>query len=222
MSEVVESMSAVEEAVEKLKAGIRTGKYVPGQRFVSSDLERDLGVGRSTVREALRELAGDGYVVQEANRGTFVRRLEKADVLNMNRVREVIEGLAAGLAAERIKQGASATKLKALYREITDVGKSDDVPGYMALNEQLHTLIIEMSENPWLQSAVERLRLPLLRIQYDRFVNQEGKEDSMEGHDKVVSAILAGDGPKAERAMRAHIRGSRRLIERLTNEDLGL
>ena len=76
-------MSAVEDTVNKLKLRIKQWQYAPGQHLIEDDLKNDLKVGRSTIREALHRLAGDGYVVQQANKGTSVRSLNRNDVIQI-------------------------------------------------------------------------------------------------------------------------------------------
>ncbi len=214
-------MSAIENTVSKLKSRIKQGYYAPGQRLIERDLERDLKVGRSTVREALRRLAGDGLVVQEANRGTSIRALSRSDVIHIYTVREVIEGLAARLAANNIDTGDNKKRLKAALHDMRAVSKKNEFLKYMELNEQLHKLIIEISENPWLPGIAEQLWLPVFRLQFNRFIQANSMKVSLEGHERIIKAILDGDGPRAERFMRAHIRSAQKTVLVIPEEFFG-
>ena len=203
-------MSVVDITVEKLKERIKQWHYAPGQRLIESDLERDLNVGRSTVREALRRLAGDGFVVHQPNRGTIVRALSREDVLHIYSVREVIEGLAASLAARNIERGNNRRRLEDIRRKISKAVVEEDIAAYMDLNEQLHNLIIEISENPWLSSISEKLWLPIFRIQFNRFIKKKTKKTSIDEHQQIIQALLDGDSARSEKFMRAHIRSSQK------------
>jgi len=214
-------MSAIENTVSKLKSRIKQGYYAPGQRLIERDLERDLKVGRSTIREALRRLAGDGLVVQEANRGTSVRALSRSDVIHIYSVREVVEGLAARLAAKNINSGDNASRLKTILRDMRMISNKNEVLTYMEHNEQLHKLIIEISANPWLPGIAEQLWLPIFRIQFNRFVQANSMKKSLAGHERVIRAILDGDGPKAERIMRSHVRSSQKFVLVIPEEFFG-
>ncbi len=214
-------MSVIQNTVNKLKLRIKQGYYAPGQRLIERDLEKDLNVGRGTVREALRRLAGDGFVVQEANRGTSIRSLSRSDVMHIYTVREVIEGLAARLAAENITIGNNMKRLESALHDMRAISNKGEYLKYMEHNESLHQLIIEISANPWLPGIAEQLWLPIFRIQFNRFIQANSMQESLTGHEQIIKAILDGDGPKAEKIMREHIRSSQKVVQLIPEEFFG-
>ena len=92
----------------------------------------------------------------------------------------------------------------------------------MNSNEDLHKLVVEMSGNEWLMDLVNQLRLPVFRLQFNRLLDPSAKDESLSGHEKVAAAVLAGDGTKAERAMKAHVRNSGRVLLELPEASFGL
>src|SRR5690606_40520336 len=84
-----------------IKSRIHRGGYAPGQRLIEVDLAEQFAVGRGRIREAFKTLVGEGYLEFVKNRGVYVRRFSRAEILEMGRVREVLEGLSARLAAEK-------------------------------------------------------------------------------------------------------------------------
>ena len=217
------SPTVVEYALDALRSGIKEGRYTPGQRLIEADLTRELNVSRGPVREAMHRLAGEGLVVIEPHRGVVVRRLTREDVANLYEVREGIEGLAARLAAKHIDEADNAKRLRAAIKRMRDVFDSGDAAAYMESNESLHGLIFELSGNNALVKMVQQLRLPVFRLQFSRMMRSsaEAKNDSVEDHEKVVQAILAGNPKKAERAMRTHVRHAGRMILHLPDNSFG-
>ena len=97
------SVSAVDQVIHSVKDGIREARYAPGQRLAESELMREAGVSRGSVREALRRLASEGFVEWQRYRGASIVRMSRAQVLDFLHLRELLEGFAARSAAERIE-----------------------------------------------------------------------------------------------------------------------
>ena len=87
-------------AVNALRSKIVAGEYGPRVRLTEKNLEEDLGVSRTVVREALRQLESEQLISIEPNIGPSVRELTFDDVVNLYQVRGVLEGAAGGLAAQ--------------------------------------------------------------------------------------------------------------------------
>src|SRR5690242_1003750 len=81
---------------------IHRGELKPGDRITEGEVAGRLGISRSPVREAFARLIHDGLVVQNPRRGTYIAKLEPADIDEIREVRALIEGYAARLAASRL------------------------------------------------------------------------------------------------------------------------
>jgi DNA-binding GntR family transcriptional regulator len=208
--------------VQAIRSGIKEGIYAPGQRLIESELTRTFGVSRGPLREAMWRLAGEGLVRIEPNRGVTVRKLSRAEVRHIYEIREMLEGLAARLAADQIDSGDHRSRLRSAQRTLDQCRKTNDVNGYILANEQLHELIVELSENELLSSLLGQLRVPIFRLQFRRFLAiPSAISASAEQHAEVLNAILAGESGAAERAMRRHIRESGQLIQDLPDSGFG-
>ena len=86
---------------DKLRHGIASGRYKPGERLVEERLAAELGVSRNPVREAIRSLASEGLIEVTPRRGAVVMSLDRDDAWEMIEVRAALEGLNARLAARR-------------------------------------------------------------------------------------------------------------------------
>lgn len=196
----------VPQLVEWLKQRIMQGVLVPGQRLVEADISRETGAGRAHVREALRRMEVDGFVSIEHYRGASVRRLSRADVQAIGEVREMMEGLAARLAASAGLSAAAREELRRLQRQMDEAADRREVDRYQAANRRYHAFIVEHANNAYVASFLERLRVPILGLQFRAFFASESGLERNADHRKITAAILKGDAEAAEAAMRAHIR----------------
>lgn len=208
---------AVARVVAHVREALLEGRLAPGQRLVEADLARDAGAGRGSVREALRRLDAEGTVTLERHRGASIRKLTRADVVALYDVREVVEGLAARLAAKRGLGKAIAASHEASRR----AAAKNDAAGYARANAAFHQAILAAADHPMLPELVERLRLPVLRVQFRALLGAETMARSQADHARIVAALRAKDAAKAEAAMRAHIRRSAGVIAKLPDGTFG-
>jgi DNA-binding GntR family transcriptional regulator len=218
-SHAVQEPSVVERVIAHIRAGIRDGRFAPGQRLIESDLQSALGVSRGPVREGIRRLAAENVLHLELHKGARVRQVSAAEINSIYEVREVLEGLAARLAAEN--SGRAASGLPALEKEF-DRSFDGTSQSYLHYNEQFHRLILQMSGNAELSRLVENLHIPTFILLVHVLVDAPSIKRARAEHRPIVQAILKKDGPKAERAMRAHIRSTRRFVLREAKRRLGL
>jgi DNA-binding GntR family transcriptional regulator len=205
-----EASSTTDAVLQFIKDGIRTGRFAPGQRLRERELVEGCSVSRSAVREALRTLAADGTIIIEHRRSAVVRQFTREEVWAQHQIREVLEGLAASLAAGRATVSGSGQDLLTLEREMTQAMTRVDVPHYWRLNIELHRLIVRMSGNASIQEHLDRAMTTQVRLQAARFMDETWMQRSHAEHTAIVYAILSGDSSEAEAAMRRHIRGTRR------------
>jgi DNA-binding GntR family transcriptional regulator len=198
--------TVVEYAIDALREAVREGRLAPGQRLVVAEVTRMLGVSNGPVREAIRRLTGEGLVEITPHRGASVRTFSSRDVREIFQVREVVEGLAARLAAERIGVGDYRARLTTLQTQAAQV--LADGRGYVAHNQAFHELIYEMAGNERVREQSRQLTLPIYRLRYHYLIDTGYARTSAGEHQAVAEAILDGDPVRAERAMRNHIRNS--------------
>jgi DNA-binding GntR family transcriptional regulator len=208
--------SVVEVIIEKIKEGIVQGRFAPGQRLIEGEIQKVFEVSRGPIREAIRRLAAEGMVELRHNAGATVRSLTRADVCKLFDVREVLEGLAARLAARlaasRIHDAkemrAELLKLQSTYRD----GSDGSARAYMQYNDEFHSLIVRMSGNAQLIGLIAQVQVRVYRLQLHALHSPRAFAAMQREHEAVVTAVLAGDGAGAERAMRRHIRQSLALV----------
>ena len=198
-------ISAVDQVMDAIKAGIRNARYVPGQRLVEPDMMRDFDVSRGTVREALRRLAAEGFVSIELYRGASIRKMSRSEFVELNEIRALLEGYAAALAAQRMSK-AERKKLLEL-EQLWDRGTQNLT--YARYNEQFHALIVEASRHRQLPNFVQQAQLSIFRLQFHSILQTPvATRRSRLEHRRIVKAILKADALGAESAMRQHIQNS--------------
>jgi DNA-binding GntR family transcriptional regulator len=207
-------VAKLERAYQHLKNDILSGAYSPNERLVEAPLTRTLGVSRNTLRTVLARLEHEGLVVLEPNRGGRVRSFSMEEAHDMLRVREVLEGLVAGLAAVRATPEQCA-RLRAIVAETGQAVKDDDVMHYSDLNRQFHELVIEAAGSPQAATSLDALHFPLVKFQFQVTMVPGRKLENVAEHRDVLRAIEARDADRAERAARAHIQQIRATLERL-------
>jgi DNA-binding GntR family transcriptional regulator len=211
------SVSVVEKIVDAIRSDIKAGRVAPGQRLIESEIRVALGASRPSIRDAMRRLEAEGLVEVEHHKGARVRRLTPTDTEHIYQIREALEGVAARLAAENIGKRNYRKRLQSLEREFE---KNDDgLPStYHHYNEQFHHLIVEMSENERLIRMTQQLHHSAFLTLIQVVTSRETEARAREEHKPIVTAILKGDGPAAERAMRSHVRHTGRvLVTRIVN-----
>ena len=130
--------------------GLYEGRFAPGQRLVEGDLTALYGVSRGPVREALSRLAAEGIVELRPQRGAVVRRLSRAEAIDIMRVVGSLMGLAARLAVGRIDAPGMAARLQTLLAELESFDPSNpaaDAKGYVKLpNVNSFVEVMDMQE----------------------------------------------------------------------------
>lgn len=188
----------------RLRDEILDGAFPPGARLVEVTLGERYGVGRAAVRSAILELAVEGLVEHEVNRGASVRRIPIAIAIEIAEARSALEGILARQAAERATD-AERSELAGVIADMYAAVAADDHARYSALNRVLHRRVREIGGHSIASELVENLRNRGAHQEY-RLALRPGRSNvSLPQHERIVDAIIAGDGAGAERAMHAHL-----------------
>jgi len=198
--------TVVEYTITELREAIREGRFAPGQRLVVADVTRSFGVSAGPVREAIRRLTGEGLIDIVPHRGATVRTFSLQEVRDIFDLREVIEGMTARAAARRIDQDDNRERLEAC-RDAMEAAV-DKPHEYVSGNQAFHELLYRIAGNGKAVEIATQLTLPIYRMQFHRMMDPDYTRTSMDEHDTVIAAVLAGDEEAAEREMRRHIRHS--------------
>ncbi|WP_239025296.1 GntR family transcriptional regulator [Rhodoligotrophos defluvii] len=187
-----------------LRRAIETGHFMPSQRLVETELAAWLGTNRSNVKLALGKLEQEGLVVSEPNRGARVRVISEREALEILQVRTALESLIARQAAEKATS-ADHDRLREILQNMRDAIDQEDFTGYSGHNGRLHAEIRKISGHETASRLLAMLNSQLVRFQFRTILYPGRIHQSLREHTEIVTAICAGDGDRAEKAMRDHL-----------------
>lgn len=192
-----------EQVKDYLIDAIVKGIIPAGERIVETRIARQLGVSQAPVREAIRELDLMGLVETEPFRGSYVRKLSRADLEEVYAVRANLEGMAASIAARKMGDDDLA-ELSRVVTRMEEAAARGDLRGMIAEDVRFHEKIVEAAGNRFL------MRLwTIVRMANWTFVTTRLAQDRLsylaQRHRDVLRALETRDPQAAEQAMRDHI-----------------
>lgn len=190
------------QVVDNLRQAIVERRLAPGQRLIERELVELTGVSRTSVREALRELAVEGLVTAIPNKGTVVTNVSAEEARQLYQVRSVLEGLAARLFVENATPAQRAALIKALRRIERLAAKGEPL---LAAKDSFYDVLFESGGNDALRTIVAGLhaRVNVLR---SLSLSVPGRAtETVTEMQAIVDAIVAGDADAAAKACSAHV-----------------
>jgi DNA-binding GntR family transcriptional regulator len=194
--------SAVAEA---LRALITEGALAPGARLNERALCDRLGVSRTPLREAFRELASEGLIELTPNRGAQVVALSGRDIQDAFELMGALEALAGELACARITAEETA-QVKALTFQMLACRARRDLPAYYRLNREIHDRINAAARNRALAQAYAKQNLRIQNLRFRSNFDEDKWAKAAREHEAMVEALEARDGPRLASILRDHLR----------------
>lgn len=200
--------STPDRVADAIGKGILMRRFSVGQRLVEADLTRDLGVSRSTVREALRILASSGVVDLMPFRGAVIRSLTREDAASLLGVLEVLSGLAARLAATHIHIGDNARRFKAAARNLVEANTPEALERVLDERANYYKVMFEIAGSSELDRVLPQARAHLFRAQFYQYLTTADLRAMVTEYRGITEAILEGNPATAESRMRRHLQKS--------------
>jgi len=199
--------TAAETVLQELRSALTTGHLLPGQQLIQEDLASDLGVSRVPIRESLKILEGEGQVTYHPNRGYFVTELSADDLIELYRIREILEAeaLAEALAKAVVEvSDADIADIEAILSKVNEAAKSGDVAVLTETNRAFHFAIIELSGMNRLSRLIRQLwdASDIYRTVY--FRDPVNRERIHSEHQEIMDALKSRDAQALIRAQNNH------------------
>ncbi len=191
-------------AYSELRDRIVTLKIAPGEPIDEDALGRELEIGRTPVREAIKRLALENLVTVFPRRGTFASEINITDLADISDVRVQLEGHAAYRASQRITP-AQRAELDLLLVQLADSQGSDDVDALMALDAGVHRFVHRCAGNPYLEETLGRYFNLSLRIWFLVVDRLPHLFTHVHGHEELLQAIASANAERARDVMVDHI-----------------
>lgn len=187
-----------------LRRRVQTTDLPPGARISETEIAAEIGISRQPVREAFIRLAGDGLAEVKPQRGTYIGKISVSSVLSARLIREAVESdLARMVAAQRPGDG-----LAAMQAEI-DLQKRylgpDDVERFVESDDRFHRQLAVAAGHEAVWNDLERLKAQINRLRH-LSMRVFDRQHTVDQHQRILDALMAGDGTAAEAAIRTHLR----------------
>jgi len=200
-----------EKAYNQIKGKIITAKLPPGSVINEAQLMKEFSLGRTPIREAIKQLQMENLVMVTPRKGMFVADIAVTDLLQIFEVRVELESFATRLAAYRITEPEIAElQILAERYQMTDLSDKDAL---IKLDGEFHSLLAKATHNKYLIKEIESYYNLSLRIWYIALRYAKPEEINVNAHIEILQAIQARDPEKAGQRMKQHIQDFHKTIK---------
>jgi DNA-binding GntR family transcriptional regulator len=206
-----------EVVLEALREAIISGVFEPGERLMEIQLAEEMGVSRTPVREAIRKLELEGFVVMIPRKGAYVAGVSHKDVKDVFEIRAALEGLAAGLAAENI----TAEEIEQLEKVLDFEKEPDSLEEMVQDDTDFHALLYKISNNERLTGILGNLREQIQRFRTTSLAVPGRVKYALQEHRAIFEAVAKHDVEKARALATAHIENAAEVMFKTLGEKPG-
>lgn len=189
----------------QLQNDILNGKYQPGESLIETKLSEEMGVSRTPIREAIRQLELEGLVQSIPNKGAIVKGISAQDIEDIYTIRMLIEGLAARWAAEKITPWELSELKEALELEEFYTLKND-TDHLLKFDSRFHEIIFKASKSKPLMHTLSTFHHYVQRARNTSLSSPGRAQEVLEEHKAILQAIIDRDVERAERLTTEHVR----------------
>lgn len=201
--------SLFERAYTHLRDMVVTLEIPPGAPINEEQLSKELDLGRTPIREAIKRLEAEGLVAIYPRRGTFATKVDIADHALITDVRRVLEGHAAQRAAER----ATAADREALAELIESIrSRHSSADELMQLDTTIHREVYRCTYNPFLAATLHQYYNLALRIWYLFLDRLPDMTSHLDEHIPLLEAIANGEAERAHTVASEHVTSFERTV----------
>jgi DNA-binding GntR family transcriptional regulator len=197
-----------------LRERIVEGYYPQGVKLVEQDLAQEFGTSRPMLREILGDLESLGLVEKFPNRGTTVRRIDSRSLLEIMEIREVLEGLAARLAAQNSQPQDWLDLEEQFDKPFEQIVENSEFDKYLDLISTFRDRMVAAARSEELSKLIISMYAKIQIVQR-RIVILPGRiQQAIEEHRAVLRAIMEGNPEKAEKMKRVNMKNARECLEK--------
>jgi DNA-binding GntR family transcriptional regulator len=189
---------------KQLRNDILSGKYLKDEELREVAIAEELGVSRTPVREAFRQLELEGLLQIIPNKGAYVQGITAKDVEDIYKIRSLLEGLCVKIATEKI----TPQKMEALEENILLSkfhAKKMHGEKLAELDNQFHEILYEASESRILEHLLKDFHQYVSKVREKNLTNNERGMASNEEHEEIMQAMKEQNAIKAEKLANQHI-----------------
>lgn len=202
--EVTDKYSLRGRVFHRLRDDILSGKYQEHEELKEIAIGEEMGVSRTPVREAFRQLELEGLIQIVPNKGAYVTGITEKDVKDIYMIRSLLEGLCARWATEHISKEQMEEMEENVYLAKFHAGKGH-LEQLADLDNRFHDIMYEACNSKMLEHQLKDFHQYVLRVRKKTLANVNRGPKSNEEHEQIMEAIKAGNGELAERLAHKHI-----------------
>lgn len=202
--EVTDKYSLRGRVFNKIREDILSGKYSHNEELKETAIGMELGVSRTPVREALRQLELEGLVSIIPNKGAYVNGISEKDIHDIYIIRSYLEGLCARWACDNITQ-VQIDELEEIVYLSEFHAKKEHHEQIVELDNKFHQMIYDASNSKILNHVLSDFHHYVQRIRKITLASETRATNSNKEHTAILEAIKQRDGEKAERLAHEHI-----------------
>ncbi len=203
-NEASDSYSLRGRVFNKLRENILNGVYDEGEELKEIAIGKELGVSRTPVREAFRQLELEGLIQIVPNKGAYVTGITPKDVHDIYMIRSSLEGMAARLAVKNITDEQLEEMEENVYLASFHASKGH-MEQMTELDNRFHHILYEACGSKMLENLLQDFHQYVIRIRKKTLSTKERGVASNEEHKAIMEAIKSKDEKKAEKLANAHI-----------------
>ena len=200
-----------EVVLESLREAIKNEILEPGERLMEIQLADALGVSRTPIREALRKLELEGFIVMVPRKGAYVADISLKDITDIMEIRLALEELAAGLAADRITE-EELEQMECSLVEKREAISQGDMERLVEVDTQFHEALYQASRNERLVAMLNNLREQIQRFRILSLSHPGRMKQSLNEHRSILEAVQEHDVMLARQLAREHIENAEQIL----------
>lgn len=209
-----------ERIVEFVKDSIISGRLKPGERVPEVDIAHSLGISRTPIREAFRQLESEGFITVMPRKGAVVSPITAKDVRDFYSIKSLLEGYAAKEACTKLTE-KEIRRLKTLNQQMEKCAAQSDIKNFFKLDNQFHETFLKTCGN-------DKLCLLAHQIveQFERFrimaLSLPGRMNtSVKQHEEIIEAFAGRDAEKVELLVRENAELSAEILVKELSRERG-
>lgn len=202
--EVTDKYSLRGRVFHKLREDILSGRYEEHEELKEVTIGEEMGVSRTPVREAFRQLELEGLIQIIPNKGAYVTGITEKDVKDIYMIRSLLEGLCARWATEHITNEQLEEMEENVYLAKFHAGKGH-MEQLAELDNRFHDIMYEACDSKMLEHQLRNFHDYVLRVRRNTLSSANRGKASNEEHEQIMEAIKAKDADNAEKLANMHI-----------------
>lgn len=199
---------------DRVRDEIINGDYNPGDKLIENRLAKELGVSRTPVREALKQLELDGLVESIPNRGVIVKGISDQDIYDIYTVRISIETIAARWAVERMTE-KDLEELEEIYDLMEFFTSKKNAKRIFELNTEFHEKIYSSTKSRFLENILRDFQLFIKSTRLESLKTEGRLDKALNEHKEILNALKDRDADLACEYIKEHIQTARKNVNKI-------